>query len=164
MKKKRYFISILYYAAISMIAVFGFSICVMLVIEAVAPIFTDEHEISSSLSAPIKVLPAVSETEDIEENEGVVYEGVLFSADVVSEVGRYLSSVEEHSLGVLQKYGYDTAYVYDYCFDEEYKGYSIHIMFDDLRYQCVWVNPVNLSCIILYDCDLTNPVVRRAFY
>lgn len=120
----------------------------------------------------ITTKPATSEskTEDIQVNTdkyedlNVRYTGVIFDSSVASSLGYYSDTIEKYSLDVLDKYGCETAYVYDCCFDESYSGYSVHILFDDIRYQCIWVNPDNLGCVVLYDCDLTNPVIRRGFY
>lgn len=49
------------------------------------------------------------------------------------------------------------AYAYDSVYDEEYGGYSIHMLFDDKIYQCIWINPENGNVLKLYDCDITSP-------
>lgn len=88
---------------------------------------------------------------------------VIIPEMILDAIGSYADDVSTYSEGVMSKLGLHSAYVYDYCADPYYGGYSVHIMFDDVRYQCVWINPVNRNCLLLYDCDLTNPVYRRLF-
>lgn len=88
---------------------------------------------------------------------------VTINADVLGQITGYGDTVLSYASEVIEDYGFTSAEVFDCCADPEYGGYSVHIVYDDLRYQCIWINPANMECLLLYDCDLTLPMYKNLF-
>lgn len=124
--------------------------------------YSNKEDIVAGVADAITGTLGIPEVEVVQKrsraSEVVVDNDILFAGD------EYYETVNTYSTGVMGRLNLSVAHVYDYCGEPEYGGYAVHIMFDDVRYQCIWVNSDNMECLVLYDCDLTNPVYQRIFY
>lgn len=83
---------------------------------------------------------------------------VYVSVDGISD--EYLVVVDSYCRAVMEEKGYMLSEVYDYCEDPDYGGLSVHMLFDNRYYRCIWINPNNKECVLLYNADTNNPLLK----
>lgn len=95
------------------------------------------------------------------------YLGPDISGYVSSGVGvHFTNALYKYMSGYMIDNNYSYGLAYDWCEEPTYGGYSIQILYEKERWQCIWIDPDNFSYKVLYDQRVTEIQKRliRRFY